>query len=351
MCVLAVVVGAGIFYLDSFFNARATGYTNVQNYTPKEYRADAINILIVGIDNEEDRGYGSGLGQTDMILYANFLPREGKLNLLQIPRDSYVGEIEGSNGKINSLLITGPDQENPINNLANVIKEQYQLPIDRYISMDMDALKSIVNQLGNIKVYVPRDMEYGGSYLEQGWRWLDGDAAEFFVRNRHGEGFERADIDRLDNQRHFYSALFRRFLNLTPGDIVKLLPVFEYYCNTDIGLRDLMDLARSGLNLTAENVVFCKVPGATGAELDPTGMGRSFYYVDVYGRGTPEDPGLASLLNDYFRTYGGPVPAEELALPYVEITTDTALYSPNVQIMGQVQEGEGGAEVDVEPGS
>ncbi len=337
-------------YLNGFFDTGVFGAIS-KNYIPKDYKkSDVVNILIVGIDYEEGREYENGLGMTDMILYLNYDLKNNQMDLLQIPRDSYVGEQvpTGGTGKINAALISGEDKKNPINNLVSVVEQQYRLPVDHYIAMDMDALKTIVDTFGGLRVYVPREMSHDGSYLPQGWQWLDGNACEFFVRNRSGEGFERADIDRLDNQRHFYSALFRRFLNLTPTDIVHLLPVFEHYCNTDIGLKDIFDLCFSALSLKSENVMFCKVPGATGKELDPTGAGRDMYIVDKYGRGTEADPGTAALLNQYFRS-GGEVAVSELGLPDVTIPADWLLYSPNVQVMTSVQEGEGGADVDVEP--
>ncbi len=352
--VLILLVGGGaafaMGYLDSLLNTNLLG--SIIEYSPKTYsKSDMVNVLIVGIDNEEGRDYGAGLGLTDMILYASFDIQNNKLNLLQIPRDSYIGEDvpTGGTGKINAALISGEDESNPINNLVQVVEEQFMLPVDHYIAMDMDGMKAIVDTFGGLYVYVPQEMSFDGSYLPQGWQWLDGNAAEFFVRNRSGPGFEQADISRLDNQRFFYSALFRRFMNLAPQDIVNLMPVFEHYCSTDIGLTDIFDLAFTALNLQAENVMFCKVPGATDPGLDPTGQGRSLYYVDIYGRGTAEEPGVANLLNQYFRTYTEPVPAEALGLPNVTIPSNITLYSPNVQVMSSVQAEEGGADINVEP--
>lgn len=353
LLLLSGVALAGVLYTGQLLDPGALGkIVPPLGADPKAYdKKDVVHILIIGIDYEEGRQYGDGLGLTDMILYARYDLKNNKLDLLQIPRDSYVGEERntGGTGKINALLISGPDKESPINNLAESISTQFKLPVDHYVAMDMDALKTIVDTFGGIRVYVSQDMEYGGSYLPQGWQWLDGNAAEFFVRNRKGEGFARGDIDRLDNQRHFYSALFRRFLNLTPKDVMNLLPVFDHYCNTDISLKDMVGIGVAGLNLKAENVTFAKVPGATGEGLDPTGAGRSLYIIDLYGRGTPEDPGLASLLNQYYRAPEQPVESGALGLPQIQIPGSYALYSPNVQQMADVQAPEGGVDVDVEP--
>lgn len=348
----ATGVGAAYLYLDSLLDGKETGVIASEHYTPKEYQGDVINILLVGVYREND-STPRGLGLTDMILYANFDLKNNKLNLLQIPRDSYVGEISGSDGKINSLMMLGPDREDPINNLVSVITDQYKLPIDRYVCIDMAALKEIVAAFGSIYVYVPREMNYQGSHLDQGWQWLGPESVEFFVRNRHGNGFERADIDRLDNQRHFYSALFRRFMNLTIQDVLHLMPVFQAYCSTDISTFDLYDLALSALKLEPEGVMICKVPGATSGsnwQADPTGAGRTLYVTDVWGRGTEEEPGVANLLNKYFRTYGEPVGPDALNLPKIEIPAGVALYPPNVQQMQEIQDAEGGAEINVEPG-
>lgn len=347
---LAVSVALALFLRyaqNDLLDTGQMGMVAASYYTPEAYKGDVVNILLVGIDNEENRSYAPGLGQTDLILYINYNLRDNKMNLLQIPRDSYVGDFWGNNGKINSLLISGPDTENPINNLVSIISDQYKLPIDHYISMDMDGFRDIVDAFYGLNVYVPKPMSHEGSYLEPGWHVMNGEIAEFFVRNRYGSGFERADIDRLENQRYFYSALFRRFMNMTPRDVVKLMPIFDYYCNTDIGLTTLGQLGVSALSLESENVLFCRVPGATSKTLDPTGSGRDMFFVDVYGRGTEAEPGIATLLNQYFREFGDPVPAAELNFPKVNIPSNVALYPPGVQTMGEVQAGED-PNVDVE---
>lgn len=364
LVVFMVIIGIGVaglgsvyLYVSGLFDTGVFGKTSSEYYTPKEFQADSVNILIAGIDYEEGRYSNDGLGMTDMIMVANFLPKEGKLNLFQIPRDTYVGTEYSADGKINSALMTGSNKDEPINNLIACISDQYKLPIDYYITLDMEGMKAIVDTFNGIRVFVPKPMTNDGSHLDEGWQWLNGDQVEFFVRNRKGEGMERADLDRLENQRYFYSALFRRFMNLTAQDIVKLLPVFEYYCNTDLGIKSMIDLAYSAMKLQPEDIVMFKAPGATSAADWSAGLGypalqtpnNTYYVVDIYGRGTEEEPGVAALLNQYMRSYGSAVSADELGIPAVRIPSSVSLYSPSVQQMGEIQNNEGGADINVEP--
>lgn len=359
---LTVAGGMLLSYLrNDILDPGDLGVAASENYTPPEWKGKVLNILILGIDNEDGRGYGAGLGLTDMVMFVQFDLLQGTMHFLQVPRDAFVGysgAAYGSDGRINAVLLNGPDKENPINNVFSIFHEQFKLPVDRYIAMDMDALREIVDAFRGILVYVPQDMDDGeGSRLSAGLQWLDGEQTEFFVRNRHGNGFVRGDIDRLDNQRYFYSALFRRFMTMTARDIVKLTPVFNMYCNTNFTVDELMSLGMSVLKLDASKVMFCKAPGANGVNGEKeewpgavTGD-PEHYIIDVYGRGTEEEPGLAQLLNLYFRAYdeSAPYDASALGFPNISIPGHVPLYSPNIRFMDNVQEEEGGEDIDVEP--
>lgn len=359
VCILvALVVLCASLFAALYFEveqALDTGYAGSLEtglYTPKEYEGDVVNILFVGIYRKPTDTYPEGLGLTDVILYLHFDLKNNRLSGMQIPRDTYVGEIPNSDAKINSLLVTGPDTENYINNLATAISDQYALPIDHYIAINMDSLLEIVDIFNGLRVYVPKEMNYKGNLLQEGWQWLDSNAVNFFVRNRYGKGFERSDIDRLENQRHFYSALFRRFMNLTPIDCVKLLPIIKEHCLTDFETTDLFDLAFSALKLTPENIMFCLAPGATKTaewDTDPLHLDRYFYIIDLYGPQDGSQPGMAEILNTYFRTYGDEVEIDDLKAPKIKIPSSVPLYPPNIQTMGQLYTDEGGSEIDVEP--
>ena len=106
--------------------------------------------------------------------------------------------------------------------LAEVIYDQYKLPVDYYVTVDMQALVEMVDNFGGIEVYIPHDMSFAGSALKQGYRNLDGTSAEFFVRCRHGQGYSNSDIDRLNMQRYFYAGLFKRVRSMVRSRIYLL---------------------------------------------------------------------------------------------------------------------------------
>ena len=291
--------------------------------TPKEYKGDVVNFLVCGIDYEEGRTHAL----TDMIMYVNFDVKNKKINMLQIPRDTYVGGEYSSNGKINAVASHNGGTD--ISLLADRINAMFALPIDYYVTIDMDSFKSIVDTFGGIEVYIPQDMEWQGSKLEQGYRNLNGDAAEFFVRNRHGEGFETGDFARLEMQRYFYSGLFNRLRTMTPGDIAKLFPVFLTYMKTDMPVTDMASVGISALGVPSQNIMMCRVPEYGGAEL----------YLGQHSVNVVAAEETAELLNTYFRTYGEPVSADQLQLP--DYPAAGGLHDAAVSFMGEV-DAEGG---------
>ena len=287
--------------------------------TPTEYKGDVVNVLVCGIDYEEGRAYsgdGSNDGMTDMIMYVNFDVANHKINMLQIPRDTYPGEEykHGNTGKINAVAL----HNDGIGSLMELIHEQYKLPVDYYVTIDMQSLKEIVDLFGGIEVYIPKDISYKGSTLEQGYRNLDGEAAEFFVRNRN---YAQADIARLDMQRYFYQGLFARIRTANVWDLAKLAPVALKYVETNIPMNDLISMGVSFLKVDSANIMMCKLPTYSAAE-----RYNDLSILICDGAKTTD------LLNQYFRTYGGPV--DELDVPTRATVGEST--DPNVQYMGQL---------------
>ena len=315
----ATAFGAFYFYINHTLSGDKSGMGIISDLvnTPKEYKGDVVNFLVCGIDYEDGRTHAL----TDMIMYVNFDVKNKKINMLQIPRDTYVGGDLSANGKINGVASHGGGMD--ISALANQINKMFKLPIDYYLTIDMQSLRSIVDTFGGIEVYVPRDMEFNGSKLSQGYQTMDGAAAEFFVRNRHGDGYATGDFARLEMQRYFYSGLFNRLRTMTPKDIFKLFPVFLTYMKTDMDVMDMASIGVSALQVPSQNIMMCRLPEYGGAQ----------YYKENAVTVVAEEE-TAELLNTYFRAYGEPVSADQFEIE--QWPHNGQLYDAAINFMGQV---------------
>ena len=351
LAVVAVISGV-VIYAASMVNRVEENIKPEENaaslveeiQTLEEYKGDVVNILVCGIDYEEGRAYssdGTNDGMTDMILYCQFDIKGGALRMLQIPRNSLVAtkgrKVNLSNGKtyavsnyqINSVALSNGGN---IAALAEVIYDQYKLPIDYYVTIDMQALVEMVDNFGGIEVYIPHDMSFAGSALKQGYRNLNGSAAEFFVRCRHGEGYSNSDIDRLNMQRYFYAGLFKRVRSMGITDVLSQLDlVFRNYIHTDMDLTTIAKMLVSFTRIDSANIMLAQTPVFMG--VPNVGKTDSF---DGYSCVVPDAGSIAELLNTYFRNYTGPVSAEELNLVTSDWPHGTASTSANVQFVGQL---------------
>ena len=352
MAIIAVISGVVVYGVslvnkveDSIRPDDSTPTIEEEVKTAEEYKGDVVNILVCGIDYEEGRNYSndptSNDGMTDMILYVQFDIKNGALRMLQIPRNSLVTtkgrKVNLSNGKtyavsnyqINSVALSN---DGNIAALAEVIYDQYKLPIDYYVTIDMQALVEMVDNFGGIEVYIPHDMSFAGSALKQGYRNLDGSAAEFFVRCRHGEGYSNSDIDRLNMQRYFYAGLFKRVRSMGITDVLSQLDlVFSNYIHTDMDLTTIAKMLVSFTRIDSANIMLAQTPVFMG--VPNVGKTDSF---DGYSCVVPDAGSIAELLNTYFRNYTGPVSAEELNLVTSDWPHGTASTSANVQFVGQL---------------
>lgn len=307
--------------------------------TPKEFQGKELNILVTGVDRSSTGQLAAGSsnesdvndGMTDMILYVHFNNETGELKMLQIPRDTIVSTDRSvaGNYRINSVAKTqGTDGNNNMAALCELVADQFQLPIDGYMTIRLEMLVEMVDTFGGIELYVPQDMDYEGSHLSEGYQTLNGAACEFLLRTRHI--YSNGDIGRLNMQRQFYAALFRKLKSIgNIWDVARLTPVVLNYMETDLSASKLVSFAVSMLKIDSSKIMICQLPVKMGQQYN----GESVVY--------PARQEDAELLNQYFRENTGPVDASELNLcdsPSVlgfDISGLTAT-EPNIQQMGSL---------------
>lgn len=299
--------------------------------TPKEFAGKEINILLVGVDRSTEDGSGedsqSNDGMTDMIMWMHFNNETGELKMLQIPRNIFVTTDASYSGnyQINAIAKTqGSDGYNNLNALCEEVSKEFQIHIDGYVSIRMEKLVELVDILGGVYCYVPQDLSYKGSYLEQGYRNLDGAAAEFLLRNRHS--YANSDLGRLNTQRYFYAAMFAKLRSMTAWDIAKNLPFYLSMVETSLSISDLVSVAVSLMSVSSDKIMLAQVPVYMG--------NITYNNNDVVVVARQE---TADLLNTYYRENTGPVDASELQV--VDNVLDISGRSPsapNVQFMASL---------------
>jgi LCP family protein required for cell wall assembly len=210
-----------------------------------------INILLVGLAG---KNY-PGANLTDSIIIASINPKTWQTALLSIPRDLYVPiPNTKSYTKINALFARAEDSDasgkTGAENLKKTLSEITGQPIDYYIALDFDGFRKIIDELGGIKIQVPKDLRderYPGpnySYetfeINAGLQDLDGKVALKYARTRHDED---GDFGRAFRQQQILEAARSKAYSL--GTILNLpkvsglLDTLGEHLRTDIQLDEL----------------------------------------------------------------------------------------------------------------
>lgn len=337
LLVIALIFGAAFaLIMGAITPAGGNIKLNQLINTPKEFQGKELNFLMVGIDRSSQKegddlnDAGVDDGNTDMILYVHFNNETGEMKMLQIPRDTMVTTDRSVSGnyRINNIAKTQAADSNSMNMtaLCEQVSNMYQLPIDGYVTIRLEMLVSLVDTFGGLELDVPIEMDYGGSHLDQGYQTLNGAACEFLLRTRHI--YPNGDIGRLNMQRQFYAALFRRLKSIgNIWDVARLTPAVLNYMETSLSASQLASFAVSMLKIDSSKIMICQMPIKMAGKYN----GQAVVY--------PARQEDADLLNQYFRENTGFVDASELQLcdDASVLGFDLSGYTatdPNIQQMG-----------------
>ena len=151
-------------------------------------------------------------GLADVMLLMKFDPETKKVTMLSVPRDTRT-EIEGHGiRKINAANVEG----GPALTAKTVSNVLGGVGIDRYIRINVLGVGKLIDALGGVTVYVPKDMKYQDDSqhlyinLKAGKQHLNGDQALQLLRYRHDE---LGDIGRIQRQQIVIRALIDQTLN------------------------------------------------------------------------------------------------------------------------------------------
>ncbi|OUL26560.1 LytR family transcriptional regulator [Nostoc sp. RF31YmG] len=200
-------------------------------------------------------------GLSDVMLLIKFDPETKKITMLSIPRDTRT-EIEGHGiKKINFANVEGGPAltAKTVSNLLNGVA------IDRYIRINVLGVAKLIDALGGVTVYVPKDMKYQDESqhlyinLKAGKQHLNGDQALQLLRFRHDA---LGDIGRIQRQQMVLRALMDQSLNpATVTQLPKVLDVVKENIDTNLAVEELLALVGFGVRTNRSNMQMLMVPG------------------------------------------------------------------------------------------
>lgn len=200
-------------------------------------------------------------GLADVMLLIRFDPEQKRLAMLSIPRDTRT-EIDGHGvKKINSTNVIG----GPALTAKTVSTLLDGVGIDRYIRINVLGVGKLIDALGGVTVYVPKDMKYQDDSqhlyinLKKGKQHLNGDQALQLLRFRHDEN---GDIGRIQRQQMVMRALMDQSLNPTTlTQLPKVLNVVKEHIDTNLTVEELLALAGFGVRTNRSNMQMLMLPG------------------------------------------------------------------------------------------
>ena len=179
-------------------------------------------------------------GNADTIMVGMYDTVNQKAGLVSIPRDTLMAEKPY---KINSVYHGGPEA------MMAAVSDLLGIPIDPYITVDIEGFKALVNAVDGIDFEVPVDMSYDDPmqdlhiHFSAGMTHLDGQAAMEVCRFRHNNAWEEqvayTDVERTQTQQAVLSAIAKKVLS-NPQKLGEYAAIFYEYVDTDLTLGNFL---------------------------------------------------------------------------------------------------------------
>ena len=251
---LLVSVGGAYFYIHNLLDKTEKVEINEENLgiTPENKELavknkGVTNIALFGVDAQEGK-----TGRSDAIMILTIDKDHDKIKLSSIMRDSYTDINGRGKDKItHAYAFGGPELA------LNTINKNFNLSIDKFITVNFTTLPKIVDKIGGIEMNLTEgDLKYMNSNLSTGKNTLNGAQALSYARIRYDGGDQR----RTERHRNVITAIFNKIKGMPvssyPGTLNELLPLVS----TNISSSQFMTLGKDIISTGATSMEEYRVP-------------------------------------------------------------------------------------------
>jgi LCP family protein required for cell wall assembly len=185
-------------------------------------------IVVMGTDHVSTN--------TDVMMTVQL--NDGRTQLTQVPRDTYIDSPRYGVMKANALYSSGGPAM-----VKQELSKLLKAKVDRYLVVNLHAVQRLADALGGVEVDVPKRLYYvdnsQGLYIDlyPGRQLLKGQELEGFLRFRHDE---LGDIGRMERQKLVLAEVFHKLAN--PAMVTRLPELMRIAgsdVRTDLSAMDL----------------------------------------------------------------------------------------------------------------
>lgn len=229
------------------------GYIHPMRPTPVDVHTEPFTIMVLGIDTGEYEQAGKDKADVTFVITVN--PNTGNSTVLSVPNNLYV--LDPATDEPNQLTHTYT--EYGVAGVANSLQALLNIPIDYYITLDMEGFHKLIGELGNLTLTPTETFtQEGYEFVEDEPVDLDGEGVLQYLRQRDHEknnyGVQTRAVEIL-------SALL---LKMNEEDSLDFLPAIESILQdhvlTNLDIPTIEVLADQYYN-TIFNIDFNKLEG------------------------------------------------------------------------------------------
>lgn len=280
--VLAVILAAGLggyMYIDNMLgkvNYKKLNTSSVSKISqatkdihgnPLMADRDVLNVMLAGLDNRTDTTVG---GRSDSMIILSINKNTKRIIMTSVMRDTYL-PIEGhDSNRLNAAYSFGG-----MSLLINTIEKNFDIRIDRYVTVDFAKFIKIVDLVGGVKINVQdKEVSVLNHYLDEinsinklpaktgyltkgGDILLNGRQALAYSRIRYvGNG----DFGRTERQRIVLNAVFAKFKSQNVLGLTSIMNQILPDITTDMTQDELKGLVFNSLTYKNYKFVQNRIP-------------------------------------------------------------------------------------------
>ena len=227
---LVLIVAAAIFVFtklhslnNSINESLDRDHSQLRQKAAKE--GDPMTVVLYGIDDDAERQQ-ENLGQrSDSIVLMSINPEGKKTVMVSVPRDTRAKIVgHGTTEKINHAYAYGGPKM-----AVNSLEKLMDVPVDHYISIDMDGVKTVVDELGGVTItsngsFITKDSTNTYQFTKGEQYKMDGKKALAYMRSRKEDG-AGGDEGRQLRQQQVITAVAREAFSV--NSVTKLNGIFK----------------------------------------------------------------------------------------------------------------------------